>query len=486
MADTNGNYTYSDSGVIIPNTADIQATVQGEYQDALGSDLSLEEATPQGRLIDTETTARQNTIAFNASMANVLININLSSGTALDAWGSNFNVPRIGAYASTVPVEVTGVAGTVIPANAQASASGVIWLNESEIIIGSDGTATGTFACSQTGAVELGQGELNTIVGSSTLGVSGWETITNTSSATLGAEIESDAAYKQRILNSLFTGSALFGNYASACYGVDNVTDVFVQENPYGQNLIIDNYTIPAHSVLAVVEGGNAEDVAYALYEVKSAGCGWSGNTNVTVTDKNFNTTNPVAFYVPDQIAIEVNISATSLTNSSSDLASDIQNVIVNYFNGSYADSNYNGLAIRALISPATISAVVTSQIQGINVTSCEVGLVSPAPHAISSMIKASITSGITWVSVNSSTFASAVSNQNGTYNFIYNDDEWQLNSSPITLTTYGISATGTPIDGDIISVLFATGNMGQSPIRLFCTETAAISTSNIQVNING
>ena len=82
MADTNGNYTYSDSGVIIPNTADIHVTVQGEYQDALGSDLSLEEATPQGRLIDTETTARQNTIAFNASMANVLININLSSGAA--------------------------------------------------------------------------------------------------------------------------------------------------------------------------------------------------------------------------------------------------------------------------------------------------------------------------------------------------------------------------------------------------------------------
>lgn len=485
MADTQGNYTYADSGVIIPNTADIQSTVQSEYQEALGSDLSLEEATPQGRLIDTETTARQNTIAFNASMANVLININLSSGTALDAWGSNFNVPRIGAYASTVPVEVTGVSGTVIPANAQASANGVIWLNESEIIIGSNGTASGTFACSQTGAIELGQGELNTIVGSSTLGISGWETITNTSSATLGAEIESDAAYKQRILNSLFSGSALFGNYASACYGVANVTDVFTQDNPYGTPLILDEYTIPAHSVLVVVEGGNAEDVAYALYEVKSAGCGWAGNTDVTVIDKTFNTTNPVSFYVPNQVAVSVNISATSISNSSQNLATDIQNVIVNYFNGAYADQNYNGLAIRALISPATISAVVTQQISGINVTSCSVGLVSPAPHAIASMIKASVTSGITWVSVVSSTFATAVSNQNGTYNFIYNDG-WQLNSSPISLATYGITATGTPINGDIISVLFANGNIGQDPIRLFCTETATISTSNITVNING
>jgi hypothetical protein len=480
-----GNYSYSDSGVIIPDTADIQTTVREEYRGALGSDLSLEEQTPQGRLIDVETTARQNTLVFNADMANVIINIRLSSGTALDAWGANFDIARIGAYSSTVPVMVTGIAGTIIPAQAQASADGILWYNESEIIIGSNGTALGTFYCSKTGAVELGVGELKAIVGSSTLGISGWETITNTAAATLGADMESDAAYKKRIINSIFSGTALFGNYASAVYKVDNVTDVFAQDNPQDTQRVIDNITLSPHSVLVVVEGGNVEDVAYALYEVKSAGCGWNGNTIVTVIDKNFNTTNPVSFYVPEVVDVKVNIALTADGASSADLESEIQNVIVNYFNGEYAENNYKALKIRALISPTLISAVVISQVSGITITSCEVGLKTPADHAVASMIKASVTSGITWVSVVSTTFGAQVSKKNGTYNFTYNNG-WKFGESAITLSDYGITVEGSPIEGDIISIIYASGEMNQMPIRLFCTETASITAENIKVDING
>ena len=41
------NYTYSTNGVEIPDTSEILETVQTEFQSALGSDLSLEENTPQ-------------------------------------------------------------------------------------------------------------------------------------------------------------------------------------------------------------------------------------------------------------------------------------------------------------------------------------------------------------------------------------------------------------------------------------------------------
>jgi len=124
-----GNYTFQDNGVIIPDTADILQTVQDEYKEALGPDLSLEEATPQGRLIDTETQARIATIAFNAQMANIMINISLSSGPALDAWGANFDIPRNGAKPSRVLATVTGIPNTVIPANAEAlDANGIVFL----------------------------------------------------------------------------------------------------------------------------------------------------------------------------------------------------------------------------------------------------------------------------------------------------------------------------------------------------------------------
>lgn len=317
------NYTFTaTNGVIIPDTADIKTTVQAEYTEAFQDlgELSLEDSTPQGRLIDVETNARSATITFNAEIANVLINISMSAGSALDAWGANFDIPRNGATPSSVPVIVTGVAGTIISTNSEAlDVNGIIWLCENEIIIGEEGTGTGTFICSQTGPVSIGTGELNQIVASSTTGIDGWETITNTAAATLGAKIEADEPYKLRILQSIFRGTALFGNYASACYKADGVRDVFSYDNPYGTERILDDITIPDHSVYVCVDGGNANDVAYALYTVKSAGAGWVGNTSVNIVDPTYKTSNPVQFNIPESVNMAITINAVSILNSNAD-----------------------------------------------------------------------------------------------------------------------------------------------------------------------
>ena len=481
-----GNYIFGDNGVIIPDTADIQETVQNEFKQALGQDLSLEESTPQGRLIDVETTARQSVINFNAQIANILINISMSSGSALDAWGANFDIPRNGASASTVSVLVTGRPDTVIPAGAQAGTdNGVIWLNQSEIVINKNGSAIGTFICAQTGPTVLGINELTTIIAGSTTGINGWETITNTTIATPGASKESDINYKLRIMEGLFIGSALFGNYASAVRKVKDVKDVYVKENPYGTDLILDNITIPAHSVFVCVEGGNSYDVAYALYSIKSAGAGWAGNTMITVTDKVFNTINTVTYNIPDNIPFRVEINIADTINTSSDLQSEIQNIIINYFNGDYTENGYNAPGIRGEISPFIIASLLTSKYPGIAISGVKVGLQNPQPHAVADIIKASTTGGIIWASVVTATFASKVTT-NGKYIFKYNGSEWTLNSEAINLSEYGITATGTPITNDVISVLYSTGELSQNPIKIFATETPTISIEDVQVNING
>lgn len=480
-----GNYTFGENGVIIPDTVDILETVQEEYRNALGSDLILEESTPQGRLIDTETTARRATIDFNATVANTLINISLATGTALDAWAANFDISRNGATASRVLVTVTGVPDTVIPANSEASTSdGVIWLAESEIIISDDGSATGTFICSNTGAVELGINELTNIVASSTTGINGWETITNTSPADVGSSRESDTSLKARLLESIFSGTALFGNYASACYKVENVLDVYAYDNPNGYELPLDNITIPAHSVYVCVNGGNSEDVAYALYEVKSAGCGWCGNTSVSVTDKTYNTMSTVTYQIPEQVALKITVDITSFNNSSANLEELITNTIINYFDNVYQSSTVSKVGIRSLISPFIIGTVINSQVSDIQTLQIQIGLVTPTPHAVASVKKISVTEGTEWASVNSSTFASKVTT-NGTYNFVYNGTDWQLNAENVTLSNYGISIIGTPITGDVITIVYADGELSGQPINLFANETPIISAENITVNIN-
>ena len=484
-----GNYTYNENGVIIPDTADVQATVQEEYRQALGTDLSLEESTPQGRLIDIETTARQNTIRFNALISNTLINIYLASGEALDAWGANFNIYRKSATSSTVNVTVTGTPNTIIPSNSQASTfDGSIWQALNEIIIGESGITSGVFYSVQTGPISLGIGELNNIVASSTTGIVGWETITNTTIADLGTDLENDTDFRNRILEGIFNGSALFGNYASAVYSVEGVKDVYSYDNPWGVSRQLDNITIPPHSVYVCVDGGNSEDIAYALYEIKSAGAGWAGNTTVQVIDKEFNTQNTVTYQIPDEIGIKFIISATSIVNSNANLIEQIQNTIINYANGQYAEQGYKKLGIRALISPFTIASLLNSQIQGININNIQVALVNPIPHAVISIVKASVNSGISWASVNSQTFGNKVE-QNSTYSFIYNDTSWQLNNEPVTLEDYGISVISvkdTPINGDVINVIYADGEMSTNPINLFASEVPSISAENIQVIING
>lgn len=122
MAD---NYTYlENAGVVVADTADIKEKVQQEYKNALGQNLSLEDSTPQGRLIDAETGARTAVVENNALVVN-LFNFNMAYGLALDAMGANFGLFRKGATSSRVIATVTGTAGTVIPANSQVSTANI-------------------------------------------------------------------------------------------------------------------------------------------------------------------------------------------------------------------------------------------------------------------------------------------------------------------------------------------------------------------------
>lgn len=64
---------------------------------------------------------------------------------------------------------------------------------------------------------------------------------------------------------------------------------------------------------------------------------------------------------------------------------------------------------------------------------------------------------GITAAAVVAATFSTKVSGASGTYEFTYvlADTEWQLDGTGVTLAQYGITPTGTPADGDKITVAF-------------------------------
>ncbi len=141
-----GNYTYiNDKGIVVADTADIKETVQEEFKKALGADISLEDSTPQGRLIDVETEARVTVVENNALLAN-MFNVMESYGTFLDALLANFGMYREGATSSKVKATISGVPNTVIPAGSQGSTeSGAVFYLENSVTIPDSGSIDTVF-----------------------------------------------------------------------------------------------------------------------------------------------------------------------------------------------------------------------------------------------------------------------------------------------------------------------------------------------------
>ena len=143
MAD---KYQYNTTtGVIVPDTSEVETDVQEEFKNALGQDLDVSSSTPQGRLIEAETIARKRVIENMALLANMM-NKDQAFGIWLDSLGSTFGVTRIGATRTRVSCTLTGTEGTVIPENAQAKDSnGNIYYLENQATIGVGGTTTAEF-----------------------------------------------------------------------------------------------------------------------------------------------------------------------------------------------------------------------------------------------------------------------------------------------------------------------------------------------------
>lgn len=368
MAD---NYTYlENAGVVVADTADIKERVQQEYKNALGQNLSLEDSTPQGRLIDAETGARTAVVENNALVVN-LFNFNMAYGLALDAMGANFGLFRKGATSSRVIATVTGTAGTVIPANSQVStANGTIFYAENSITIPESNSITAAFLSLEKGAIPCPAGALTKIID----GTFGWETVTNLSSATLGTERESDASFKQKFYDSgLFTGKSLLGDYQSSINKVANVNSSFVYDNYSDEQIVYDTVTIRSNSLYACIDGGKNEDVAFALLNVKSTGCNYSGNTTVQVTEPISGALYTVRFDRPQEIQIYYQITVDKGTAASANLEEAIIQTVLDYSNGLV--EGFTRFKVGTNISPFETAAAVNSAVSGITVRDLKAGV---------------------------------------------------------------------------------------------------------------
>lgn len=359
------------NGVLVPDTSSLLEDVKSEYKQALGEDLDTSSATPQGRLIEAETLARKGVLDNCAKVANT-INPLSSFGKFLDALCALTGTYRRQATKTQVLATISGQPGATIPAGSQAKTeAGDLFQIVNSYTFTESGTANRYFEAVETGPVPCVVGTLNQIVSP----VIGWETITNPAAAVIGQETESDTKLKQRRTNDLFKGTALLQSIKSAILGVPGVLSCFGVENYDNISKTVAGKTIPAHSIWFVVDGGADEDVANALFDNKSLGCGYVGDVSVNITGE-FGQTYSVKFDKPTYVPVETTITVKNPTSTSAeDIQDQVKKAVEAWALGSV--QGVDGLSLGTNVSPFEIAAAVSAQIPDLfvsNVTIAEQG----------------------------------------------------------------------------------------------------------------
>ena len=244
--------------------------LQELMRGALGDDLSLEAQTPQGQLIGVLSLMLVELgEAFVALAATT--SVDHAVGAQLDAIGSVLDVYRVEATRSMVTATVTGVGGTNLPQGSRAKTvpGGREFRTVSDVVLSAAGVPVEMEAV-ETGPVDAAAGSLTEIV---TL-VVGWETVTNPSIAALGGDRQADGSYRTTYLartahSSVGPLAALEAALEDALAGktrrLENSTDAAV---------VVQEWTVPAHSILVVAEAGTDADVVRAVETHRGMGVG--------------------------------------------------------------------------------------------------------------------------------------------------------------------------------------------------------------------
>lgn len=249
--------------------------------------------------------------------------------------------PRKLGTASTVTMEYVGTAGTIVNKGSlfKSTVDGTQWASNAAVTL-IDPTVENpnpntVFATCQTlGAIAATVGDITNIVSP----IAGLTSATNTSDATVGTNKETDAQLRERRQKSVASvGSNQVDNIYSAVASLDGISEVKIYEN-YTSSAVDG---VDAHSIGIIVNGGDEDAIALAIYGKKNPGCGLSEMGTVTANHITKTVTSPVTgnhlditFNRPNPINIKVDIAITKVGELPSNITTEIQQSVISYAAG--------------------------------------------------------------------------------------------------------------------------------------------------------
>lgn len=166
--------------------------------------------------------------------------------------------------------------------------------------------------------------------------ISGWDSVTNPFQAAEGRFRETDEELRIRFrnskeLNARGTIDAIFANLNSLI----DVDSVNVYENVTNAT---DSNGLPPKSFSVVILGGNSQEIADTIWQVKPAGIETFGNTTVSVSDTQ-GISHDILFSRPTEIDIYIDITISSAEGAliPSNAEEQIINALETYFEDTYS-----------------------------------------------------------------------------------------------------------------------------------------------------
>lgn len=212
----------------------------------------------------------------------------------------------IGSQITAIPASVENDALRITESNQENTFSVAISNNMTFDTIGSPVT----FECTTEGAITPAIGDLTDIVTT----YAGWDSVSNNVSANTGRLAESDTALRQRWNASLYTRSVgMTDSIASALVALNGVTSAYVYENDSDTT---DADGRPPHSIEAVVNGGETDEIGLTIWQKKAAGIDTFGSQSVSINDSQ-GFPHTINFNRPLVVPIYLNITVTEYPEES-------------------------------------------------------------------------------------------------------------------------------------------------------------------------
>lgn len=218
-------------GFVAPATADILAGVQADQNAAFGGYLNPALNTPQGQIAQSLTAVIGDVNDQFLALANG-VDPAFADGRMQDAIGRIYFMSRLTAQATVATITCTGLAGTIIPLNAQAvDQGGNIYRCVTPGTIPIGGSIDLVFSCAKTGPIACPIGYVNAIYQA----IPGWDSVTNAAAGLVGKNVESRSDFEFRRKSSVaLNARGTAGSILAAVLAVPGVVDAYILENGLG------------------------------------------------------------------------------------------------------------------------------------------------------------------------------------------------------------------------------------------------------------